>query len=89
VLIEGRTDSVEQATQLATLAQKGSFKVNLIPMNRLDDGKLEPPDQSRILNFQKTLRDRGVPAFIRSSGGQDIAAACGQLRRQRKDKTGK
>jgi 23S rRNA (adenine2503-C2)-methyltransferase len=89
VLIEDRTDSAEQAAQLAALAKKGLFKVNLIPMNRLDDGKLEPPDQSRILEFQKTLRDRGVPAFIRASGGQDIAAACGQLRRRRQDNTGK
>jgi 23S rRNA (adenine2503-C2)-methyltransferase len=33
----------------------------------------------RILSFQQILTDRGVPAFIRRSRGQDISAACGQL----------
>ena len=36
-----------------------------------------------ILAFQKILTDAGVPAFIRASGGRDIAAACGQLRRRK------
>ncbi len=83
VLIDQQTDTIEQAVQLAKLAQRGSFKVNLIPMNKLDDGKLEPSHQKAMLAFQKILTDKGVQAFIRASGGQDIAAACGQLRRQR------
>ncbi len=83
VLIDQQTDTIEQAVQLAKLAQRGSFKVNLIPMNKLDDGKLEPSRQKAMLAFQKILTDKGVQAFIRASGGQDIAAACGQLRRQR------
>jgi len=33
----------------------------------------------QILNFQKILVERGVPAFIRNPRGQDISAACGQL----------
>ena len=86
VLIDQKTDTLEQADQLAKLAQRGSFKVNLIPMNQLDDGKLEPSDQKRMLAFQRSITDRGVSAFIRASGGQDIAAACGQLRRQRQGK---
>lgn len=83
VLIDQKTDTPEQATQLAKLAQRGSFKVNLIPMNQLDDGKLKPAEQGRMLAFQKIIIDKGVQAFIRASGGQDIAAACGQLRRRR------
>ena len=86
VLINQQTDSLEQAAQLAKLALRGSFKVNLIPMNTLDDGKLQPSGETRMLDFQKVLTDKGVPAFIRASGGQDIAAACGQLRRQRENR---
>lgn len=86
VLIKQQTDSAEQATRLASLANRGAFKVNLIPMNSLDDGKLVPPESSRVLAFQKILTDKGVPAFVRISGGQDIAAACGQLRRRRQNK---
>ncbi len=87
VLIAGQTDSDEQSKQLAKLASGGSFKINLIPMNKLDDGKLEPSTLEKTLRFQKILTDKGIPAFIRSSGGQDIAAACGQLRRRRERKT--
>lgn len=83
VLIDGQTDSQEQAGQLAKLAARGAFKVNLIPMNQLDDGKLKATAEDRMLAFQRVLTDKGVQAFIRASGGQDIAAACGQLRRQR------
>jgi len=83
VLINEQTDTLEQAGQLAKLATRGSFKVNLIPMNSLDDGKLEPSPSEAMLAFQKVLTDKAVTAFIRASGGQDIAAACGQLRRQR------
>jgi 23S rRNA (adenine2503-C2)-methyltransferase len=83
VLIEGRTDDLEQARRIAKLARRGPFKINLIPLNPLDDGKLAPPSDETILAFQKVITDAGVPAFVRASGGRDIAAACGQLRRRR------
>lgn len=83
VLIEGRTDDPEQARRIAKLARRGPFKINLIPLNPLDDGKLAPPANETILAFQKVITDAGVPAFVRASGGRDIAAACGQLRRRR------
>ena len=83
VLIAGRTDDLDQARRIARLARGGPFKVNLIPLNPLDDGKLGPPSHECILDFQKILTDAGVPTFIRASGGRDIAAACGQLRRRR------
>lgn len=83
VLIAGRTDDLEQARRIAKVARRGPFKVNLIPLNPLDDGKLGPPADEVILDFQKVLTEAGVPAYIRASGGRDIAAACGQLRRRR------
>jgi 23S rRNA (adenine2503-C2)-methyltransferase len=83
VLIAGSTDDPEMARRLAALLRGLPLKVNLIPMNPLDDADLEPPDQGTILAFQKILTTAGVPTFIRASGGRDIAAACGQLRRRR------
>ena len=83
VLIDGRTDQLEQARNLARLAADRPFKVNLIPLNELDDDDLTATGSERILAFQRVLTDAGVPAFIRVSGGRDIGAACGQLRRRR------
>lgn len=83
VMIEGKTDNLEQASRLAALVRNRPMKVNLIPLNPLDDGKDSPPPRSTILAFQKVLMDGGVDTFIRASGGRDIGAACGQLRRRR------
>jgi len=83
VLIAGRTDSPEQARRLAKLVQGGLFKVNLIPLNPLDDDRQAPPPSEAVLAFQAILTAAGIDATIRLSGGRDIAAACGQLRRRR------
>ncbi len=83
VLIAGRTDSPEQARRLAKLAGSGPFKVNLIPLNALDDDAQAAPPESSVLAFQGVLARAGIDATIRLSGGRDIAAACGQLRRRR------
>jgi 23S rRNA (adenine2503-C2)-methyltransferase len=83
VLIADRTDDVEQAGILARRLAGRPFKVNLIPLNELDDDPLRAASNSRVLAFQDVLRRAGVPATIRVSGGRDIAAACGQLRRRR------
>ena len=83
VLIQDRTDDPAQAERLARLLKGHNFKVNLIPLNPLDDSKLVPTANPAVLGFQKILTDAGVPTFIRASGGRDIDAACGQLRRRR------
>jgi len=83
VLISGQTDDLAQAKRLALLLRGKPIKVNLIPMNPLDDAKLLPPDEKDIQAFRRVLTDAGIDTFIRISGGRDIAAACGQLRRRR------
>ncbi len=83
VLIRERTDAPEQAERLARLLKGHNFKVNLIPLNALDDSALRPADDPSVQKFQKILTEAGVTTFIRASGGQDIDAACGQLRRRR------
>mgnify|MGYP001093616547 FL=1 len=83
VLIAGVNDDLAEARLLARLAAGRPFKVNLIPLNRFDDDGLAPPGVDRVLAFQQVLLQSGVQTFIRASGGQDIDAACGQLRRRR------
>jgi 23S rRNA (adenine2503-C2)-methyltransferase len=83
VLIADRTDGLDQAAELARVTANRPFKVNLIPLNELDDDDLTATGSARVLAFQRVLTDAGVPAYIRVSGGRDIGAACGQLRRRR------
>jgi 23S rRNA (adenine2503-C2)-methyltransferase len=83
VLIAGSTDALEQARRLARLLHRKPLKVNLIPLNLLDDADLFPPNAPQIEAFRRVLTDAGILTFVRTSGGRDIAAACGQLRRRR------
>jgi 23S rRNA (adenine2503-C2)-methyltransferase len=55
-------------------------KVNLIPFNPHGEGGFRRPSAERVLAFQKVLTDSHMTALIRESKGQDILAACGQLR---------
>ncbi len=83
VLIKGQTDDPLQAGRLATLLRGRNFKVNLIPLNPLDNSTFVPTAEPGTIAFQKILTEAGIPTFIRASGGRDIDAACGQLRRRR------
>jgi 23S rRNA (adenine2503-C2)-methyltransferase len=81
VLLAGENDSVGQARELAALlaplAQFGH--VNLIPVNATAAG-YKPPSGPTIRAFRETLRAGGVSSSVRAERGDDIAAACGQLR---------
>jgi len=83
VLIQDHTDDADQAVRLAQLLRGQNFKINLIPLNPLLDSRLVPAAKERALAFQQVLTAAGIPTFIRASGGRDIDAACGQLRRRR------
>jgi 23S rRNA (adenine2503-C2)-methyltransferase len=78
VLLGGFNDSIEDARRVVKLLSHLRAKVNLIPWNP-GDLPYEKPDPARIEEFRKILVDRGVPAFVRYSRGQDVMAACGQL----------
>ena len=82
VLLRGVTDSPDQAEDLALVAKQARAKVNLIPLNESPDLDYKRPDQATLLGFQNVLKDRGVQAFIRKSRGDDISAACGQLKKK-------
>jgi 23S rRNA (adenine2503-C2)-methyltransferase len=78
-LMTAINDSDEDARKLAKLLQGIPCKINLLSMNKGGDNSFSSPDHTRVLAFQKILRDAGYTVFIRQSRGADISAACGQL----------
>lgn len=80
VLIAGVNDSAQDARRLVMLLKGIRSKVNLIPLNPHEGSELQRPSDAAVLAFQKVLTDNNMTALIRESRGQDILAACGQLR---------
>jgi 23S rRNA (adenine2503-C2)-methyltransferase len=82
ILIAEVNDSDKQAHALAKHAQAVDAKVNLIPYNDVEGLDWVRPSPDRQKEFLAVLRGRGVRATLRREKGDDIAAACGQLRLQ-------
>ncbi|MEO7318701.1 MAG: 23S rRNA (adenine(2503)-C(2))-methyltransferase RlmN [Chthoniobacteraceae bacterium] len=82
ILIDGVNDRAEDAAALVRVARKIGAKVNCIPYNVVDGLDWKRPSEARQDAFMGILENAGTPATIRREKGHDIAAACGQLRRQ-------
>jgi 23S rRNA (adenine2503-C2)-methyltransferase len=82
VLIDGINNSVKDAERLSKLLKGIRCKVNLIPLNTVEEDGMKPPPEAHILTFQEILMRNNVTGLIRKSKGQDIQAACGQLKGQ-------
>jgi 23S rRNA (adenine2503-C2)-methyltransferase len=82
ILIAQVNDSDEQARQLAKHARALEAKVNLIPYNNVEGLGWTQPSIDRQKKFLSVLRSADVRATLRREKGDDIAAACGQLRLQ-------
>jgi 23S rRNA (adenine2503-C2)-methyltransferase len=82
ILIAQVNDSDEQARQLAQHARAREAKVNLIPYNKVESLDWLRPTADRQQKFLAVLRANGVRTTLRREKGDDIAAACGQLRLQ-------
>ncbi len=84
-LLDGINDSDEHAERLADLLAGLRVHVNLIPYNHAGPGVsgtvYRPCPPERVGRFLRILRARNVVAHGRDSRGQDVHAACGQLRR--------
>ena len=80
ILIKGLNDTPEQARLLAAHARKLGAKINLIPYNTVAGLAWERPDEDRQREFLAVVRRGGADATLRREKGNDIAAACGQLR---------
>ena len=80
-LIEGVNDTKEHAARLISLLKGKLCHVNLIPVNKVEGTGYEKASKKNIAAFQEMLEKGGVNATVRRTLGQDIEAACGQLRR--------
>lgn len=80
ILIKGINDSSDDAKRLAKLLRPVKSKINLIPFNEYEMSEFKRPEETAIRNFQGILMSKNYTTVIRRSKGQDISAACGQLR---------
>ena len=87
VMLKGVNDTSEHAHQLAELLRDVPVKINLIPFNPFANSAYERSSRNAIYRFQKILRDAGYTATLRTTRGDDIDAACGQLVGKVQDKT--
>ena len=77
-----------QARQLARVVSDVKGKLNLIVYNPSEGDPYKAPSPERVLAFEQYLWDRNITAIIRKSKGQDIKAACGQLKAARQNEAG-
>ncbi len=80
VMLKGVNDTEDCAKQLVKLMAQFPSKVNLIEFNSWPGVKFEPTERKNIEKFSKFIQDKGYMSFIRRSRGDDVLAACGQLR---------
>ena len=80
VMLDGVNDSEADARELTRLLCDLPAKVNLIPFNPWPGAPFECSSKRAIARFAKILNDAGLSAPVRVSRGQDIMAACGQLK---------
>lgn len=80
ILIADLNDRPEDIEGLVNLLDKQKSKINLIPYNDFPDSKFKRPSNSKIIWFQEELLKRGYVCTTRTTKGQDILAACGQLK---------
>jgi 23S rRNA (adenine2503-C2)-methyltransferase len=80
VLIKGINSDLQKARNLSTILQGLNCKVNLIPVNPVEDLDIQPPNKLEVLMFRDYLAKHGLTVTLRRERGQDINAACGQLR---------
>ena len=83
-LLSGENDSIDGAVSLARLLKKylgkRPFHVNLIPVNPVKERSFTASGKKRVRAFCEALNQNGVNATVRRTLGEDINAACGQLR---------
>jgi 23S rRNA (adenine2503-C2)-methyltransferase len=86
-LARDNNDNLKDADELVNLLKTklgylNLIHVNLIPINKIENGNYDQSSLENIMKFRDYLNDHGITATIRRELGSDISAACGQLRRQ-------
>jgi 23S rRNA (adenine2503-C2)-methyltransferase len=80
ILLKGVNDSIDQAHELCRLLRGINCYVNLIPYNEVSTKPYKQTSHESAEAFFKVLTDNKIQATLRSEHGDDIDAACGQLR---------
>lgn len=81
-MIDGVSDSPEQAELLSKKLAGMGAHVNMIPLNNVTESGLHTSSRQAIHQFQSILEANGITATLRRTLGSDIDASCGQLRRK-------
>lgn len=81
-LAKDNNDNLDDAKELVKLLKGVLCHVNLIPINKIENGKYTKSSNENIIKFRDYLNEKGITATIRRELGSDIDAACGQLRRK-------
>ena len=81
-LAKDNNDNLEDAQELVKLLKGMLCHVNLIPINKIENGNYTKSSNENIIKFRDYLNSKGIVATIRRELGSDIDAACGQLRRK-------
>ncbi len=81
-LAKENNDNLEDAKALVKLLKGMLCHVNLIPINKIENGIYTKSTNENIMKFRDYLNENGIVATIRRELGSDIDAACGQLRRK-------
>lgn len=87
ILFEGINSDLQSAQNLSKILRGLNCKVNLIPANPVKELGVLPPPKHEALRFRDFLLRHGVNATLRRPRGEDIEAACGQLRLRHEKKT--
>jgi len=85
-LAKGANDDLGDAERLVKLLRGMLCHVNLIPINKIDNGVYVKSSVENIMKFRDYLNEHGITATIRRELGSEIEAACGQLRRNSSEK---
>ena len=85
-LAKDSNDNKKAADELVKLLHGMLCHVNLIPINKIENGKFLKSSNENIIRFRDYLNSKGITATIRRELGSDIDAACGQLRRKNLEK---
>ena len=81
-LAKDNNDNLEDAKRLSKMLKGMICHVNLIPINKIENGTFIKSSNENIIKFRDYLNQHGIIATIRRELGSDIDAACGQLRRK-------
>ncbi len=87
VMLAGFNDSITHARELIALVHDTPCKFNLIPFNSFPGSDFKRSTAETVRVFRDVLMQAGLVTTVRKTRGDDIAAACGQLAGQVKDKT--